>query len=93
MTAACLRAIEREDQRSIALDIARARRRAATAHLAQNSRGEACDDTASKADGELGRRAEIPSGLLRHVAERELMAELVHGELTNGVRYLSAAGY
>lgn len=60
------------------------------AHLAKNGCSETSDDAAAQADRELGAAAQVAARLLRHVPEREFVAELVHRELTNRVRNLSA---
>ena len=60
-------------------------------HLAEDRGCETCDDPATEADRKLGGTAQRAPRLLRHCAEGELVAELVHGELSNGVRDLSAS--
>ena len=62
------------------------------AHLAEDSCGEASDDPAPEADAEVGRAAQRTLRLFGHTAEGKLMAELIHGELTNSVWDLSWNG-
>ena len=59
-------------------------------HLAEDRGCETCDDPATEADRELGGTAQRAPRLLRHCAEGELVAELVHRELPYRVRDLFA---
>ena len=61
-------------------------------YLAEDRRGEAGYDTAPEANGELRGTAQAGPRLFQHVAEGELMAELVHCELPDGVGDLSGGG-
>ena len=56
-----------------------------TTNLTENGCSKASDNTARQRDPEIGRIRERALGLLRHRAVDCFVAELVHGELTNGV--------
>ena len=57
--------------------------------LAENCSREPSDDSAPKAYCELRSGTEVAPRLLRHVAERDFVAELIDGELSDGIRNLS----
>ena len=59
------------------------------AYVTEDGSGETSDDTAGERDTEVGGRAEGLAFLFRHRAVHEFMAQLVHGELANGIRDLS----
>lgn len=59
-------------------------------YLGEDGGGEAGDDAAAEGDGELARASEVLARLLGHAPEDELVAELVHRELPDGVRDLPA---
>lgn len=57
-------------------------------YLGEDGGGEAGDDAAAERNRELACAGEVLARLLGEASEDELVAELVHGELPDGVRDL-----
>lgn len=58
-------------------------------HVTEDGGCEARDDATAEVDGEVSDTGEVLAGLCGYVAVCDLVADLVHGKLPDGIRDLS----